>query len=71
MNTLTTAEAAQRLGITPRAISLLLRRNILKGEKRGRDWMIEAEEVERYKAARRPVGRPRTKKADDEADANR
>jgi excisionase family DNA binding protein len=59
MPLLTTAEAAQRLGVLPRSVTLLCRRGILKGEKRGRDWMIEAEEVERYKAERKPVGRPR------------
>jgi excisionase family DNA binding protein len=59
MPLLTTAEAAQRLGVLPRSVTLLCRRGILKGEKRGRDWMIEAEEVERYRTERRSVGRPR------------
>ena len=58
MPTLTTTEAAQRLGITPRAVSLLLRRGVVSGEKRGRDWLVEAVEVERYRVTRKPVGRP-------------
>ena len=59
MPTLTTAEAAQRLGIKPRSVSLLLRQGMLQGVKRGRDWFIEETEVERYKAERKPAHRPR------------
>lgn len=31
----------------------------IRGEKLGRDWMIPAKEVDRYKADRRNPGRPR------------
>jgi hypothetical protein len=63
MPTLTTAEAARRLGITARAVSLLLRRGALQGERhresRGPVWYVDEAEVERYRAERKPAHRPR------------
>jgi len=40
---LTTAQAAQRLGIAESTVKLLLREGRLKGEKHGRDWIIPAD----------------------------
>ena len=56
---LTTKAAADRLGITARAVALLIQRGILKAEKFGRDYMIDPVEVERYLKERRPAHRPR------------
>lgn len=57
---LTTTEAATELGIQPGSVKRLCQREILKGEKRGRDWFISKDEVERYKRDRRAAGRPAT-----------
>ena len=66
MPTLTTAEAAQRLGITPRAVSLLLRQGKIAGERRnearGPVWHADETDVDRYAATPKPTGgRPRKK----------
>lgn len=58
---LTTKDAANRLGITARAVALLIQRKVLKAEKFGRDYMIEPSEVERYQHERRPAHRPKGK----------
>lgn len=63
---LTTREVAERLAINTSRVRQLIIRGQLKAEKHGRDWMIKAEEVERYKRERRPVGRPRTLPNDSE-----
>jgi excisionase family DNA binding protein len=55
----TTAEAADRLGIKPRSVVAFIKREILKAEKRGRDYWIEDSEVERYSQERQPQHRPR------------
>ena len=44
--TLTTAESARELGVSGARIRQLAAAGELKGEKRGRDWMIDAESVE-------------------------
>lgn len=54
---LTTTEAATELGIQPGSVKRLCQREILKGEKRGRDWFISREEVDRYKRERHKPGR--------------
>ena len=46
---LTTAEAARELGVTGARIRQLAAGGELKGEKRGRDWMIDAASVEERK----------------------
>lgn len=60
MPTLTTTEAAQRLGITPRAVALLLRAGKIAGERRqearGPVWYADAESVEAYAAAPKSKG---------------
>lgn len=62
---LTTAEAAERLKITARSVARLLKGGKLIGTLRGRDYLIEEEEVERYKRERRPAGRPRKDMPDE------
>ena len=46
--TLSTADAAKRLGISVRAVQLAIQRGRLHAEKRGRDWWITETEVQRY-----------------------
>lgn len=46
---LTTPEAARELGVTEQRIRQLAAAGELKGEKRGRDWFIDAESVEEKK----------------------
>lgn len=55
---LTTAEAADRLGIKPRSVAALIKRGLLAAMKHGRDYSIATEEVERYERERRPQHRP-------------
>ena len=47
--TFTTAEAARELGVTGARIRQLAAAGELKGEKRGRDWMLDAASVEERK----------------------
>lgn len=61
---LTTKDAASRLGITARAVALLIQRKVIRAEKFGRDYQIDPAEVERYERERRPAHRP--KRDDDE-----
>lgn len=59
-NTLTTHEAAARLGISRERVAALLkgRRPKLTGEKRGRDWFVDAASVEARLASEPQKGRP-------------
>jgi excisionase family DNA binding protein len=56
---MTTAEAADRLGIKARSVVQLIRRDIIKADKRGRDYWIEETEIERYEQERKPPHRPK------------
>ena len=56
---LTTRDAADRLGIKPRSVIKAIERGLIKAEKRGRDYWIENEEIERYARERRPAHRPK------------
>lgn len=56
---LTTAEAAARLGLSTERITHLIWSKRLVAEKRGRDWLIDAESVEVYAATPRKRGRPK------------
>lgn len=55
---LTTAQAADRLGINPRSVVQLIKRGLLAATKHGRDYAIDEAEIERYAAERRPTHRP-------------
>lgn len=59
---LTTREAADRLGLKPRSVVQFIKRGLIAAEKRGRDYLIEEAEVERYERERRPANRPRKPK---------
>lgn len=62
---MTTVEAAAALDVTPAWIWRLIKRGSLAAEKRGRDYWIEEEEVERYRREKAPAHRPR--KNDEQA----
>ena len=53
MDLLTTKEAAERLGIHWRSVVKAIQRGALEASKRGRDYLIEQSEVERYDRERR------------------
>ncbi len=56
---MTTTDAGLLLGILPSSVKGLCQRGTIAAEKRGRDWWIAPEEVERYRRERRGVGRPK------------
>lgn len=56
---MTTTEAAERLGIKPRSVVWLIKSGLITATKRGRDYWIKADEVERYANERRPQHRPK------------
>lgn len=56
---LTSVEAASMTGYTPDHISLILRRGKVKGEKRGRDWLIDAGSLYGYVKEKPRPGRKR------------
>jgi len=57
---ITTAEAAAILKVSPVRVRQLLQDGQLKSEKRGRDHLLDRNEVERFnRNGRRPGGRPR------------
>ncbi len=58
--TITTTEAAARLGITPRHVRHLIKIGQLPAVKAGRDWLIEEKNLKQAEARRKP-GRPRKK----------
>lgn len=55
---LTVAQAAERLGISPRGVHDLLRSRALPAERLGRAWAIRDEDLAGLIARRRPPGRP-------------
>jgi excisionase family DNA binding protein len=57
MNLLTTKEAAERLGITPRRVVAMIQAEQLPAEKFGRDYMIKEKDLKLVED--RKVGRPR------------
>ena len=57
MNLLTTKEAAERLGITPRRVVAMIQAEQLPAEKFGRDYMIKEKDLKLVEV--RKVGRPR------------
>lgn len=59
---MTTQEAAEALGIHRSRVLHLIRDKRLHAVKRGRDWWIEPDELERFKAEPRPQGWPKGKR---------
>ena len=45
---LTTLEAAKLVGYTQDLFSLLLRRRLIDGEKKGRDWLVSSTSLHDY-----------------------
>lgn len=56
---MTTAEAAQQIGVTTTAVRAAIRAARLKATKRGREWWITPAALARYEASLTGVGRPR------------
>jgi excisionase family DNA binding protein len=59
---LTTTEAAEVLGVQPQTVTRHILRGMIQAEKRGRDYLIRQEEIERFKQERRRAGRPKAMK---------
>ena len=56
MSLVTTKEAARNLGVTSARVRQLIKDGRLTAEKRGRDHLIEDEEVERFRRQGRRSG---------------
>lgn len=69
MNDLTVPQAAALLGLSPSSVRHFINRGMIKGEKRGRDWFITQEEVDRYNRERRGPGAKPGQKHSDETKA--
>lgn len=61
MNLLTTAEAAERLGVTRWRVNALIQAGRLKAEKKGQIYLIDERDLKAVE--NRKPGRPATKKA--------
>ena len=55
----TTSEAALLLGVQPKTVTRYIERKVIQAEKRGRDYLISQESLERFKQERRKAGRPK------------
>ncbi len=55
-DSLTTPEAAERSGLTRVYLALLLRKGTLEGFRRGRDWFVYADSLEKFLATPRKSG---------------
>jgi hypothetical protein len=55
-DSLTTPEAAERSGLTRVYLALLLRKGTLEGFRRGRDWFVYVDSLERFLATPRKSG---------------
>jgi excisionase family DNA binding protein len=60
MPTLTTAQAAERLGVSDRRVRQYIATGALKAGRAGRDWLINERDLMRF--APLPAGRPRKRK---------
>lgn len=63
---MTTTEAAAYLNVTRAWIWRRIKAGVISAEKRGRDWHVEQEELDRYKREKKPQHRP-AKKNDNAA----
>lgn len=57
----TSQQAAAMLDVSLSAVQKALQKKRLRGERAGRDWLIEREEVERYLRERKMTGPRRTR----------
>lgn len=48
---MTTKEAAEALGLSPKTVRRQIENGVIKATKQGRDWKIMPREVERYREA--------------------
>ncbi len=58
MDSLSTPEAAERLGVNERRVRQLIELDRLPAEKVGRQWIIDSRDVDEMRATDRPAGRP-------------
>lgn len=60
MNLITTKQAAERLGVSVKRVTALIRAERLPAEKVGRDWLINEKDLAKVKDRRtgRPKGKP-------------
>lgn len=56
---LTTADLATLLGIKPGSVRALIERKLITAQKKGRDYLIDQAEFDRYLQERRPAHRPK------------
>jgi excisionase family DNA binding protein len=70
MALINTTEAAERLGITPRRLRVLIREERVPARKVARDWLIEESDLEQVaeRIPGYPKGRPR-KRSNTDANA--
>lgn len=54
----TTTEAASLLGVKTHTVTRYIERELIVAKKKGRDYLITHEELERFKSIRRKAGRP-------------
>lgn len=50
------SDAAVRLGVSPRRVRQMLSDGVLRGERLGRSWVVEQDELDRYLGRRRRAG---------------
>lgn len=54
----TTAKAAELLGLVPTSVNHLLKDGRIKGHKFGHYWMVYVPSIEKYLETKTPTGRP-------------
>lgn len=62
MTDYTAKEAAPLLGISPGSMRTFIKRGLIVATKRGRDWFITQDEIDRYNRERRKAGQPPKRK---------
>jgi excisionase family DNA binding protein len=55
-----TADAAEILGLTTETVKKYCQRGVLSARKFGSSWMVLRSDIDRYRANRRPPGRPKS-----------
>ena len=63
MKYLTTKQCAELIGVTDSWVRYLIIRGKLPATKLGRDWIVKEQDLEKFKAVPRKVGRPKSKTA--------